>query len=110
MPLKDAVIGAIAGYLALWSVYWLFKLATGKEGMGYGDFKLLAALGAWMGWKALLPIVLLSSLVGAVVGIVLIVLARRGREIPIPFGPYLAAAGFIMLLAGDPIIRRFLPL
>jgi leader peptidase (prepilin peptidase) / N-methyltransferase len=110
VPLKDAVIGAIAGYLVLWAVYWLFKLATGKEGMGYGDFKLLAALGAWMGWKALLPIVLLSSLVGAVVGIVLIVLARRGREIPIPFGPYLAAAGFIMLLAGDPIIRRFVPL
>ena len=110
VPLTDAVIGAIAGYLVLWAVYWLFKLATGKEGMGYGDFKLLAALGAWMGWKALLPIVLLSSLVGAVVGVVLIMLARRGREIPIPFGPYLAAAGFIMLLAGDPIIRRFVPL
>jgi leader peptidase (prepilin peptidase)/N-methyltransferase len=110
VPLKDAVIGAIAGYLVLWAVYWLFKLATGKEGMGYGDFKLLAALGAWMGWKALLPIVLLSSLVGAVVGIALIVLARRGREIPIPFGPYLAAAGFIMLLAGEPFIRRFVPL
>ena len=110
VPLKDAVIGAIAGYLALWAIYWLFKLATGKEGMGYGDFKLLAALGAWMGWKALLPIVLLSSLVGAVVGVVLIVLARRGREIPIPFGPYLAAAGFIMLLAGEPIIQRFVPL
>jgi leader peptidase (prepilin peptidase)/N-methyltransferase len=109
-PLKDAVIGAIAGYLALWAVYWLFKMATGKEGMGYGDFKLLAALGAWMGWKALLPIILLSSVVGAVVGIALIVLARRGREIPIPFGPYLAAAGFIVLIAGQPIIQRFLPL
>jgi leader peptidase (prepilin peptidase)/N-methyltransferase len=109
-PLKDAVIGAIAGYLSLWAVYWLFKLATGKEGMGYGDFKLLAALGAWMGWKALLPIVLLSSVVGAVVGIVLIVLARRGREIPIPFGPYLAAAGLIVMLAGEPLTRWFVPL
>lgn len=109
-PLTDAVIGAIAGYLALWSIYWLFKLATGKEGMGYGDFKLLAALGAWMGWQALLPIVLLSSVVGAVVGIVLILLARRGREIPIPFGPYLATAGFIVLLAGDHLTRWFAPL
>jgi len=110
VPLKEAVIGAMAGYLALWSIYWLFKLATGKEGMGYGDFKLLAALGAWMGWKALLPIVLLSSLVGAVVGIVLIILAKRGREIPIPFGPYLAAAGFIVLIAGDAFTRWFVPL
>ena len=110
VPLKDAVIGAAAGYLALWSIYWLFKLTTGKEGMGYGDFKLLAALGAWMGWKALLPIVLLSSLVGAVVGIALIALARRGREIPIPFGPYLAAAGMIVMLTGDQLIRWIVPL
>ena len=110
IPLKDAVIGAAAGYLVLWSIYWLFKLTTGKEGMGYGDFKLLAALGAWMGWKALLPIVLLSSLVGAVVGIALIVLARRGREIPIPFGPYLAAAGMIVMLAGDRLTRWLVPL
>ncbi len=100
-PLHEAVIGAIAGYLCLWAVYWLFKLATGKEGMGYGDFKLLAALGAWLGWKMLLPIVLVSSLVGALVGIALILLARRGREIPIPFGPYLAAAGFLVMLYGD---------
>jgi leader peptidase (prepilin peptidase)/N-methyltransferase len=100
-PLSDAVIGAVAGYLCLWSVYWVFKLVTGKEGMGYGDFKLLAALGAWLGWKMLLPIILMSSLVGALVGIALIVLARRGREIPIPFGPYLAAAGFLILLYGD---------
>ena len=108
-PLPQAVIGAAAGYLILWSIYWLFKLATGKEGMGYGDFKLLAALGAWFGWKMLLPIVLLSSVVGALVGIVLLVLARRGRDIPIPFGPYLAAAGFIALLHGDDIARRFVP-
>jgi leader peptidase (prepilin peptidase) / N-methyltransferase len=100
-PLAEAVIGAVAGYLCLWSVYWVFKLVTGKEGMGYGDFKLLAALGAWLGWKMLLPIILMSSLVGALVGIALIVLARRGREIPIPFGPYLAAAGFLILLYGD---------
>ncbi len=108
-PLHEAVIGAVAGYLILWSIYWLFKLATGKEGMGYGDFKLLAALGAWLGWKMLLPIVLLSSIVGAIVGVVLIVLARRGRDIPIPFGPYLAAAGYITLLYGDVIASRFLP-
>ncbi len=108
-PLRDAVIGAAAGYLILWSIYWLFKLATGKEGMGYGDFKLLGALGAWMGWKMLLPIVLLSSVVGAVVGIVMMLLARRGRDVPIPFGPYLAAAGFIALLYGEPIARRLLP-
>jgi leader peptidase (prepilin peptidase) / N-methyltransferase len=105
VPLRDAVIGAAAGYLALWSVYWLFKLATGKEGMGYGDFKLLAALGAWLGWKMLPTIILLSSVVGAIVGISLIVVARRGRDKPIPFGPYLAAAGLIALLYGEPIMR-----
>ena len=98
VPLQDAVIGAAAGYLVLWSVYWLFKLVTGKEGMGYGDFKLLAALGAWMGWAMLPTIVLLSSVVGAIVGISLIVFAKRGRDNPIPFGPYLAAAGLIALL------------
>jgi leader peptidase (prepilin peptidase)/N-methyltransferase len=105
VPLRDAVIGAMAGYLALWSVYWLFKLVTGKEGMGYGDFKLLAALGAWLGWAMLPTIVILSSLVGAVVGIGLIVFARRGRDNPIPFGPYLAAAGMIALLYGTPLTR-----
>jgi leader peptidase (prepilin peptidase)/N-methyltransferase len=105
VPLRDAVIGAAAGYLSLWSVYWLFKLATGKEGMGYGDFKLLAALGAWLGWKMLPTIILLSSVVGAIVGISLIVFARRGRDKPIPFGPYLAAAGLIALLYGGPIMR-----
>ncbi|WEF30902.1 prepilin peptidase [Pseudoduganella chitinolytica] len=103
VPLQDAVIGAAAGYLVLWTVYWLFKLATGKEGMGYGDFKLLAALGAWLGWTMLPTIILLSSIVGALVGIGLIVFARHGRGNPIPFGPYLAAAGMIALLFGGPI-------
>jgi len=103
VPLQDAVIGAAAGYLVLWFIYWLFKLLTGKEGMGYGDFKLLAALGAWLGWVMLPTIILLSSLVGAVVGISLIVFAKRGRNNPIPFGPYLAAAGLIALLYGGPI-------
>lgn len=103
VPLQDAVIGAAAGYLVLWSVYWLFKLVTGKEGMGYGDFKLLAALGAWLGWQMLPAIILLSSVVGAVVGISLIVFAKRGRDKPIPFGPYLAAAGLIALLYGSSI-------
>jgi leader peptidase (prepilin peptidase) / N-methyltransferase len=108
-PLQQAVIGAVAGYLILWSIYWLFKLVTGKEGMGYGDFKLLAALGAWFGWKMLLPILLLSSVVGAAVGIMLLIVSRRGREVPIPFGPYLAAAGFIALMYGGDIARRFMP-
>src|SRR5690606_4391847 len=108
VPLQDAVIGAVAGYLCLWSVYWLFKLATGKEGMGYGDFKLLAALGAWLGWMMLPLIILLSSLVGAVVGIGLIILAKRGRDIPIPFGPYLAIAGMIALLYGKPLTQTYL--
>jgi leader peptidase (prepilin peptidase)/N-methyltransferase len=105
VPLRDAVIGAAAGYLVLWAIYWLFKLATGKEGMGYGDFKLLAALGAWLGWQMLPTIILLSSVVGALVGIGLIVFAKRGRDKPIPFGPYLAAAGLIALLYGAPISR-----
>lgn len=106
--LPTAVIGAMAGYLALWSVFWLFKLATGKEGMGYGDFKLLAALGAWLGWQMLPAIVLLSSVVGAVVGIILIVAARHGRNVPIPFGPYLAAAGIIALFWGKQITAAYL--
>jgi leader peptidase (prepilin peptidase)/N-methyltransferase len=108
VPLKDAVIGAAAGYLSLWSIYWLFKLTTGKEGMGYGDFKLLAALGAWLGWIMLPVIILLSSLVGAVVGIGLIVFAKHGRNNPIPFGPYLAAAGMIALLFGKQIAQTYL--
>ena len=105
VPLRDAVIGAVAGYLALWSVYWLFKLVTGKEGMGYGDFKLLAALGAWMGWAMLPTIIILSSVVGAVVGLSLIVFRGRARDNPIPFGPYLAGAGMIALFYGTPLTR-----
>lgn len=108
VPLAEAVIGAVAGYLSLWSVYWLFKLTTGKEGMGYGDFKLLAALGAWLGWKMLPVIILLSSLVGALVGISLILFARHGRDTPIPFGPYLAAAGLIALFYGRTIVEAYL--
>jgi len=106
--LKSAVIGAMAGYLSLWSVYWLFKLFTGKEGMGYGDFKLLAALGAWLGWQMLPLTILLSSMVGAVVGISMMVIARHGRNVPIPFGPYLAAAGLIALAWGKPLTRAYL--
>jgi leader peptidase (prepilin peptidase)/N-methyltransferase len=104
-PLQDAVIGAMAGYLSLWSIYWLFRLATGKEGMGYGDFKLLAALGAWFGWTALPAIILLSSVVGAVAGISMIVFARHERSVPIPFGPYLAGAGLLALYFREPLGR-----
>jgi len=106
--LKSAVIGAMVGYLSLWSVYWGFKLITGKEGMGHGDFKLLAALGAWLGWQMLPLTILLSSLVGAVVGIALMVFARHGRNVPIPFGPYLAAAGVIALIWGKPLTHAYL--
>jgi leader peptidase (prepilin peptidase)/N-methyltransferase len=108
--LTDAVIGAMAGYLVLWSVYWLFKLVTGKEGMGYGDFKLLAAIGAWLGWTMLPLTILLSSLVGAVVGIALIIVAKHGRNIPIPFGPYLAGGGLIALFWGQPLTQSYLQL
>jgi leader peptidase (prepilin peptidase) / N-methyltransferase len=110
VPLASAVIGAVAGYLSLWSVYWLFKLATKKEGMGYGDFKLLGAIGAWLGWKMLPGVILLSSVVGAVVGISMIVLARHGRNTPIPFGPYLAIAGLIAMFWGETINRVYLQL
>jgi len=108
--LSGAVAGAIIGYLALWSVYWLFKLVTGKEGMGYGDFKLLAALGAWFGWQMLPLIILLSSLVGALVGIILIVALKHGRNIPIPFGPYLAGGGLIALFWGQMLTQSYLQL
>jgi len=106
--LRSAVIGAAAGYLSLWSVYWLFRLATGKEGMGFGDFKLLACIGAWCGWQVLPLTILLSSFIGAVVGIVLIVFARHGRGVPIPFGPYLAGAGIVALFWGQQITRQYL--
>jgi leader peptidase (prepilin peptidase)/N-methyltransferase len=108
LPLADVLIGAMAGYLLLWSLYWAFKLLTGKEGMGYGDFKLLAALGAWLGWQSLPLIILLSSLLGAVVGIALMLLTRRGRDVPIPYGPWLAAAGWIALLWGDALTALWL--
>lgn len=108
--LQNAVIGAVAGYLALWSVYWLFKLATGKEGMGFGDFKLLAAIGAWLGWAMLPLVIMLSSLVGAVIGIVLILFAKHGRNIPIPFGPYLAGGGLIALFWGQTLTHSYLQL
>lgn len=108
-PLAGAVIGAIAGYLSLWIVYWAFRLVRGKEGMGYGDFKLLAALGAWLGWQMLPLIVLLSSVVGAVVGIALLVLKGRDHNVPMPFGPYLAIAGAVALFFGQTLVRWYLP-
>ncbi|WP_416397749.1 prepilin peptidase [Allohahella sp. A8] len=106
--LESAIWGAIGGYMSLWLVFHGFRLLTGKEGMGYGDFKLLAALGAWLGWQVLPLIILLSSLVGAIIGIGLIVIRGRDRNIPIPFGPYLAIAGFIALLWGNAIISSYL--
>lgn len=108
VDLPSAVIGAACGYLALWSVFWLFKLATGKEGMGYGDFKLLAAIGAWLGWQMLPLVILISSLVGAVIGIALMIFAHHGRETPIPFGPYLAIASVIALFHGQAINHHYL--
>ncbi len=110
-PLQDAVIGAVAGYMVLWSVSNLYKLVRNKEGMGGGDLKLLAALGAWMGWKMLIPIILMSSVVGALVGIAMIVFKNHGREQPIPFGPYLTGAGLLALLYGPEItvlMQRYL--
>jgi len=106
-PLHSSVVGAIAGYLGLWSVYHLFKLVTGKEGMGYGDFKLLAALGAWLGWHLLPVVILLSAVVGSVVGIGLIVFRGRSSQIPIPFGPYLAVAGWVALLWGEQLVQIY---
>ncbi|HUH31376.1 MAG TPA: A24 family peptidase [Rhodanobacter sp.] len=105
-----AIIGSAIGYLSLWSVYWLFKLLTGKEGMGHGHFKLLAALGAWMGPVALLPIILLSSLIGALVGGAMIVWRRHDAQIPIPFGPFIAAAGWVWFVAGDGLLQAYLRL
>jgi leader peptidase (prepilin peptidase)/N-methyltransferase len=106
--LPSAVIGAMAGYLALWTVYQAFRLLTGKEGMGFGDFKLLAALGAWTGWQYLITIIILSSLVGALFGLALVLFRQRDRQIPMPFGPFLAAAGWIALLWGGPINSAYL--
>ena len=106
--IESAIIGAIAGYLALWSVYHLFKLITKKEGMGFGDFKLLALLGAWMGWQVIPAIIILSSLVGSIIGISLILLKKHQRDIPIPFGPYLAIAGWIALIWGAEINQSYL--
>lgn len=107
--LTSAVIGAMAGYLALWSVYWLFKLIRGKEGMGYGDFKLLAAIGAWFGWQLLPAVILLSSTLGAAIGIALIVLTKRRKEVPIPFGPFLAIGGIAALFFGPQLAHLYLP-
>ena len=105
---KTAIAGSLVGYLSLWSIYHLFRLLTGKEGMGYGDFKLLAALGAWLGWQMLPLIILLSAVVGAAVGIALIAFKRHDRSVPIPFGPYLAAAGWIAMMYGPQIIKGYL--
>ena len=102
-----AIIGAAIGYLSLWSVFWLFKLLTGKEGMGYGDFKLLGALGAWMGGYALLPIILLSSLIGAIIGGLVLALSGKGRDTPIPFGPFIAAAGWVWFVFGEPLMAMY---
>ena len=108
--LNSAVIGAAGGYLALWSVFWTYKIATGKDGMGYGDFKLLGAIGAWLGWKMLPLAILVSSIAGAAIGIALMVFARHERDTPIPFGPYLAIAGLIALFHGTPITKNYLDL
>ncbi len=110
VDLYSAVLGVVVGYLTLWSIYWLFKLTTGKEGMGFGDFKLLAAIGAWLGWQMLPLVILLSSLVGAVVGLTLIVALKHGRNIPIPFGPYLAGGGLIALFWGQALTQSYLQL
>jgi leader peptidase (prepilin peptidase)/N-methyltransferase len=107
---RESIIGAVAGYLSLWSVYWAFKLLTGKEGMGYGDFKLLAGLGAWMGATMLLPIIIFASGVGAIFGVVIMIRQRKGRETQIAFGPFLAIAGWIALVAGNDIVTRYLAL
>ena len=107
VPAPAAILGAAVGYLSLWSVYWLFKLVTGREGMGYGDFKLLAALGAFVGWQGLLPIVLLASLVGAVVGSAWLVARGRDRATPIPFGPFLAAGGWIQFVFGERVLAAW---
>ncbi len=107
---RDAILGAVAGYVSLWLVFHAFRLVTGKEGMGYGDFKLFAALGAWLGWRLLPLVILLAAATGAVLGILLIVLKGRDRSAPIPFGPYLAAAGWLAMLYGSEMIGGYLRL
>lgn len=107
--LKSAVIGAMAGYLVLWSVFWLFKLIRGKEGMGYGDFKLLAAIGAWFGWQLLPAVILLSSTLGAVIGIALMIATKRSKDVPIPFGPFLAIGGIAALFFGQQLALIYMP-
>jgi len=107
VPLEQSVWGAILGYLSLWSVYWGFKLLTGKDGMGYGDFKLLAAAGAWLGWKALPVIIILSSFAGAVIGLCLILIMGRDRNVPIPFGPYLAIAAWMTAMWGEELVDTY---
>jgi len=106
--LTSAVIGAIVGYMSLWSIYWLFKIITGKEGMGYGDFKLFALIGAWLGWQALPVTILLSSLIGAIVGISIMVVRGQDKNIAIPFGPYLALAGWVAMIWGEQINQAYL--
>jgi leader peptidase (prepilin peptidase)/N-methyltransferase len=110
VDMHSSIVGAIAGYLSLWSVYHLFRLITGKEGMGYGDFKLFAALGAWLGWKMLLPIILIAALVGAVVGIAMLSLRGKDRSTPIAFGPFLAASGWLILMFGQEFVNGYLGL
>jgi leader peptidase (prepilin peptidase)/N-methyltransferase len=110
MDPRSSIVGAIAGYVSLWSVYHLFRLLTGKEGMGYGDFKLFAALGAWLGWKMLLPIILIAAAVGAVVGIAILALRGQNRSTPIAFGPFLATAGWLMLMFGQQLVTGYLGL
>jgi len=107
VDVRSSLIGAIAGYVSLWSVYHLFRLITGKEGMGYGDFKLFAALGAWLGWQMLLPVILVGAATGAVVGLLMIAIRKQDRSTPIPFGPFLAAAGWLMLMFGRPLVGTY---
>jgi leader peptidase (prepilin peptidase)/N-methyltransferase len=105
--LTDAVLGAVFGYLSLWSIYWIFKLLTGKEGMGYGDFKLLAVLGAWFGWQALPLVILTSSLAGAIIGISIMIASKEKKSRPMPFGPYLAVAGWTYLVGGEALVQLY---
>jgi len=110
VDVRSSLIGAAAGYVSLWSVYHLFRLLTGKEGMGYGDFKLFAALGAWLGWQMLLPVILIAAVVGAVVGILMLTVRGQSRATPIAFGPFLAAAGWLVLMFGHGLVGRYFAL